>query len=237
MTVLLTSDLHFEEEDEQFRERTLEELLELGDAGYAWVPGDVGEQEDWDRLEDAFSGLELRYSPGNMDSLDGEGYYADRETTTVGPEEDPKLGGSGVKTGDVTDFVKNVELFEEEVSGNGYKVLFSHNPRHVGIDPWEQEFIPDGENDRGRRTADHGFYDIIVTAHYHTGDAYVNENGALVVQSPSAQENYREDAPERTAQLLEMEGEDVTVRERDLEDGEIFYEKSFRYDGDGFREL
>ncbi|MFB6204071.1 MAG: hypothetical protein ABEJ75_00325 [Candidatus Nanohaloarchaea archaeon] len=240
-TVLETSDLHLEEQDQESKEDTLERLLTVAeDADEIWAPGDIGDVRDWNMFEETFSEHDIEYSLGNMDTKPNESYHADRDTVEdVDPLEDPKLGGSGVKTDDVTDFVNNIKLFEEKLSGNGYNVMFSHNPKHVGIDSWNEEFIPDEENDRGRATADHPFYDIIVTAHYHNGGAYVNENGALVVKSPSARENYKEGAPERTSQLIEFSEDYINVREVDLDspDGEPVYEKTFRYDGEGFEEI
>lgn len=242
--ILETSDLHFEEEYEEFREETLKKLKKLEpEAERLWLLGDVGEQKDWNRLEDKFEDYRVRYVLGNMDTKEGQHYYADKETVEdIEPEEDPKLAGSGIKTENKTDFVQNIELFEEEITGNNYNVMFSHNPRHVGIDPWKDEFIPDDENSRGIATADHPFYDVIVTAHYHNGGAYVNENGALVIKSPSPQENYKQGAPDQTSQVIELSGDYVNIAEYDLEtldqeEPETVYDKTFRYRDGEFEEI
>lgn len=242
--ILNTSDLHFEEADTEYREETLKKLEPLKEeTGHAWILGDIGQPDDWRRIQEELEDHETRHVLGNMDHRENGKYYADRDTVEdIEPGEDPKLGGSGVKTNDTTDFVQNIELFEEEITDNNYKVMFSHNPRHVGIDPWNDEFIDDEENSRGQSTADHPFYDIIATAHYHTGEAYVNENDALVIKTPSTRENYKDGAPESTAQTIEMSGDYVNVTEYDLEtlnqeEPETVYDKTFRYQDGGFEEI
>lgn len=247
--LLVASDLHFEETEEQLRERRLNQLGELSEqVDYALVPGDVGEEKDWEELERTLEQNEVDHSAtmGNMDTREDQHYVVDRDTVTdLDEEDDRKHTESGVLTDDTSKFVENILLMEDEFSGKDYDWLISHNPKHIGIDPWEQEFIPDEENSRGRATADHEFYDIVLTAHYHKGGAYVNENGSLVVTNPAVKENYKYNTPDGTVHLMDFQDDYVNVQEvkldsvhgENVEGKKTIYEKTFRYDGEDFEEV
>ncbi len=127
--VLHLSDMHFNEpevfepvygSEEVYREhasRMLDELAEGIDV--AWFSGDCGDEQDWADLEEYMDRFEDSVTiPGNSDDHDEMDYHEHDDEDVSGQEE--LLANTATDELDIED-------------GPTYRILHSHDPRHVGV--------------------------------------------------------------------------------------------------------
>lgn len=240
-TVLHFSDIHFEDPDvyednwgvlDEYSDQVfdrLERLLngrveDVSGIDYALFNGDCGTSGDWEEMQRYLGDSDLRdwvMVPGNSDQQD----YVDYQDVE-----------------DLSEVEQNTRRFSLNASGVEYEMLLSHMPQNIGVDRGNSDsrrsYLQES-NSRGVPLASEGDHDINFTAHYHGEDSFVMDDGKLTVQGGAVGDNYITSGklPDSSVQVIEFEGEEVTIKHVDFMNLEVVEQRTYRNADDGFEQV